>query len=299
MLTMAYVRAAPDKNEQSPMASLVRRCLPGVALALASCITFADCSSPLPLTGALKIETCDAGKEVCVSAEEAVYEYMKDAEGSPDAYTVGVNSSPWRLYDADMRIITTAEMASLLRPGLTKDKKSVELIASWTGVAAAPNKKSLAQQLSDQLNGFPVTGKDGFLWITKDGKLRTTHQAFSVHAGAGPYQVAKGSEVFVPLATGWYAEMESAFVKEQSADGLLRAGAGWDVYLLCPDRALQTFEAAARLGNPIAAYNAALMHLERGSRTDRKAARSLLMQAASSGDSKAKLRLQMLQGDSK
>ncbi|MGD1075224.1 MAG: hypothetical protein ABR903_03980, partial [Thermodesulfovibrionales bacterium] len=58
--------------------------------------------------------------------------------------------------------------------------KRIDLIASWTGVAPDRDGKSLAQKLSDVLNGLPVSGKDGFVWIAKNGAVRTTHQAFTV-----------------------------------------------------------------------------------------------------------------------
>ena len=71
-------------------------------------------------------------------------------------------------------------------------------------------------------------------------------------------------------------------------------GAGWDIYSLCPDHALKTFEAAAKMSNSIAAYNAALMRLERNGDGDVEAARALLSQAAGAGDAKAQAKLKTL-----
>lgn len=291
---MTHVLSLADKNKPCFVDSLARRCLLWTVLAVANCSALAECPSGLPLSGVITINTCDENKETCVLGEKAVYDYMQKVEDKPGVYTVALNASPWRFYDAEMRIVTVQEMAQTLKSSLAKDTKRIELIASWTGVAPENNSKSLAQQLSDQLNGFPVSGMDGFLWITNDGKLRTTRQAFSGHAGLGHYKIAQGDEIFVPLVAGWHAEMESAFIKDRDAEGIMRAGTGWDIYFLCPDRALQAFEAAAKLGHPIAAYNAALVRLERGKKNDLTIAKALLVQAAKIGDKKAKIRLQML-----
>jgi TPR repeat protein len=64
--------------------------------------------------------------------------------------------------------------------------------------------------------------------------------------------------------------------------------------MLCPERALQAFEYAAQLGHPIAAYNAALMRLDRGGQGDLDAAKELLLKASNAGDKKAQERLQLL-----
>lgn len=291
---MTHAPSPSDKHKPYSSASLAIGCLLWTVLSVANCSALAECSAGLPLSGVITIKTCDANKETCVPGEKAVYDYMQKVEDKPEAYTVALNASPWRFYDAEMRIVTVQEMAQTLKSSLTKEKKRIELIASWTGVSPDINSKSLAQRLSDHLGGFPVSGMDGFLWVAKDGALRTTHQAFSAHTAMAPYKIAEGDEVFVPLVAGWPAEMESAFIKDQNADGIMRAGAGWDIFFLCPDRALQAFEAAAKLGHPIAAYNAALIRLERGNKNDLAVARALLKQAAKTGDGKAKTQLQIL-----
>lgn len=72
----------------------------------------------------------------------------------------------------------------------------------------------------------------------------------------------------------------------------MRAAAGWDVFFLCPDKALAGFERAAAKGSAIAAYNAALMRLERGREGDRTAALALLERGVALGDAKSKARLE-------
>ena len=96
----------------------------------------------------------------------------------------------------------------------------------------------------------------------------------------------------VSLVPGWVVGYEEDFVKKGNAKGIMHAGAGWDIFMLCPERALQSFEAAARLSDPIAAYNAAIIRIERGKDGDREAAAAFLKRAAKLGDSKAKARLQ-------
>jgi TPR repeat protein len=193
-----------------------------------------------------------------------------------------------------MRIITVEEVAEMARPLIARGVKRIALIASWTAVAPDKEGKSLRQKLSETLSGFPVSGMNGFLWIAKDGSTRTTRQAFTVRQGRGPYRIALGEEVMVSLVAGWPAEDEDIFLKERNADGIMRAGAGWDILFLCPEKALQAFEAAARLSHSVAAYNAALIRLERKNIGDLDAAKELLSQAAIAGDKKAQARLQAL-----
>jgi hypothetical protein len=197
------------------------------------------------------------------------------------------------LYGPDLRILTIEELSEMVKPQLRDGVKRIVLLTSWSGVSPAHNSKSLAQKLSDFLNGFPVSGMDGFVWIAKDGSVRTTHQAFTVGLRC-PYTVHPGSDVMVSRVVGWPTEFEDEYIEKKDSEGIMRAGVGWDVYLLCPDRALQSFEAGAKLSSAIAAYNAALMHLERGREGDFKAATSLFSQAAARGDKKAEAQLQKL-----
>lgn len=266
-----------------------------VALLFMSPAVLAECASTIPLEGAVSIKTCDSRTETCLSGAQAVHDYMNKVADDPSRLSVGVTASPWHFYDAEMRIIAVEELAALLRPQLTGNVKRVDLVASWTGVAPQRGMKSLAQRLSEALKGFPVNGQDGFLWISRDGHLRTTRQAFSLVRGSGPYSVAEGDEAMVSLVAGWPASMEETYVNEKNAEGIMRAGAGWDVFYLCPERALQAFDAAAKLKHPIAAYNAALMRLERKGPGDREAAGELLRQAAGMGDTKAREILKKLE----
>lgn len=149
---------------------------------------------------------------------------------------------------------------------------------------------SLADRVSKALGGFPVKGEDGFLWLAKDGSRRTTRQAFTTREGASSYFLPGGSEVFVSLVGGWPAYVQDQ-IAENDADMLMRAAAGWDVFFLCPDKALTGFEHAATIGSPIAAYNAALMRLERGADGDHASALVLLERGAALGDAKSRQRL--------
>jgi len=266
---------------------------------LAVCALFAlpafACESSLPLKGAVPITTCDPHAAGCKPAAELVYEYTKSIPDDPRLFTIALHASPWRLYDAEMRIITIEELATTIRAKKGPDVEKVVLFGSWTDVAPARGGKSLARKLSDALGGFPVGGMDGFLWIAKDGSARTTHQAFTVKQ-SGIYRAMEGDEVMESLAVGWVAELEDRLVEKHDADNLMRAGAAWDIFHLCPEHALKTFETAAKLSNSIAAYNAALMRLERNADGDVKAATALLSQAAEAGDAKAQLRLRKLEG---
>ena len=263
---------------------------PLAALGLAVCKpAWAGCAAHLPVVGALTVERCIEGP-ACVSAAQALYEYAARGPGRDDPTVLNnfLHSSPWRFYDQEMRIIPVEELADSVRPYRNKGVRRVVLKASWSGVAPGPKEKSLAARLSSALGGVPVQGQDGFVWMAADGSLRTTRQALSVMSGSGPYQVKKGGEVLVALVASWPTFLEDSLRQAKDAEGLLHAGAGADIFLLCPDQALRIFDEAASLGSPIAAYNGALMRLDRGAPGDRLAALRLLEQAAQAEDRPAR-----------
>lgn len=246
----------------------------------------------LGLSGTATVATCSPATSAdCVFSGDVLYPYFAAAPDDPAVMGVGLQSSPWRLYDGDMRILSVEELAATVRANRDPAEKRVELIGSWTGVSPSPGVPSLADRLSKALDGFPVRGEDGFLWIKADGTRRTTRQAYTVRAGAGSYFLPKGGEVMAALAGGWLAEVEDRIPDDQP-DLLMRAAAGWDVLYLCPDRALAGFEHAAAKGSAIAAYNAALMRLERNAEGDRAVALALLARGAALGDAKSTTRLE-------
>lgn len=262
-----------------------------LALCLLSPTALACDTSHLSLSGGVTVKTCSPQSSPdCLYAGKAVYEYLEAVPDLDTVFTIGLQSSPWRMYDGEMRILTVEEVADVIRPDLGRLER-VELIASWTGVSPEPGVPSLAERVSKALGSFPVKGEDGFLWLAQDGTRRTTRQAFTMREGAGSYFVPKGSEVFVPLTAGWPAYVEDQ-IPEDDADLLMRAAAGWDVFFLCPDKALAGFERAAEKGSAIGAYNAALMRLERGADGDRAAALALLERGVSLGDAKSRVRLE-------
>ena len=250
-----------------------------------------DTSPHLQLSGSATVETCSPQHSSdCVFASEAVYDYMEAVPDPESIFTIGLQTSPWRMYDGDMRILAIEELAATVRPKLDGKVEHVALIGSWTGVAPAPGVPSLAERVSKALGGFPVRGEDGFLWLAQDGSRRTSRQAFTLREGAGSYFLPKGSEVLVSLAGGWPAFVQD-LIPEDDAELLMRAAAGWDVFFLCPDKALAGFEHAAKQGSAIAAYNAAVMRLERDGDGDRVAALALLERGVALGDAKARARL--------
>lgn len=253
----------------------------------------AACESPHPLSGTVTVPVCLTDGPDCLPAAKALYQYTEAQPDDPNTFSIALQSSPWRLYGPDMRIITVDDLAAILRPQLEAKHKRVELFGSWTGAALSSGAPSLATRLSRALDGFPVSGKDGFLWMDSKGGMRTTKQAFTIRNGTGFYRVPAGEEVFVPLVVGWAVGLEERFAPDES-ELMLLAGVGHDVFLLCPDGALADFEAAAEMGNAIAAYNAAIVRLERGHDGDRAAALKLLERSVALGDSQAAVRLQAL-----
>lgn len=268
-------------------------------LLLTSKLVIAECKSELPISGAISIKNCDAKSELCTPANEAIYSYIEAIKDQPTELIISLQSSPWHLYGPDMRIITIDEIAEMAKPSIKKGVKKIVLNASWSGVAPSRDEKSIAKKLSERLDNFPVAGSDGFLWLSKDGTTYTTKQALTMRQGRKPYTVVKDGDVMVALAAGWIINLERAFMKDKDAEGLLNVAAGLDIFGLCPDRALSVFEESAKLSNPIAGYNAAIIHLERNTKVDTVAAIRLLSEAGKLGDKKSQAKLNDLQNSNK
>jgi len=254
---------------------------------LAACATAqADCPTTLQLSGVINIDNCNPKREDCVPAAEALYQYSAAMpDGSDEVLRIMLHGSPWHFYGPDYRIMTIENLAGMVKQQGSKIREVV-LVSSWSGASPDKRHEPLAQQLSNALGTIKVTGPDGFLWFDKDGKTEITKQAFTVFA-TGPYAIKKGEKVMASLVAGWPAQFEQTYSEQGNADGLLRAGVGHEAFSLCPSRALTAFDAAAALGNPIAAYNAAILRLERDANGDRQAALELLRWAAASGDKPA------------
>lgn len=263
------------------------RCLLSFPLLVASTLAHAQCEEGI-FTPTLKrietIPTCPLGSEGCLYSGDAVVRYVEAIPDDPAAMSVFAQGSPWRIYGPGNRILTIDYLANAVRGMQSKGEKKVVLVTSWSGVAPSAGVPSLADQLSKALDGFPVEGQDGFLWISPEGRTRTTQQAYSVREGAGSYGVPSGKEVFVPLAAGWAAQVVATTDTPVEPALVLAAGVGWDAFSLCPTRALEMFERAGHLGLPIGAFNAAQLLLARGREGDREAALQWLRKAAAAGD---------------
>ncbi|MGH8028422.1 MAG: hypothetical protein ACREO3_00660 [Arenimonas sp.] len=260
---------------------------------LASSPTFAcQDTSLLGLTGSLSVKTCGISQPGCVYSGEALYKYMEAQPDDPDTFSIGLQTSPWRAYDGEMRILTMEEIAATVREHREPRNRKVILYGSWTGRSPSAGVESIATRLSKALDGFPVEGQDGFLWIDRTGKTRTTHQAFSVWHNTGAYAVPTGEEVMIALVEGWKVSRDD-FPADDPAF-MLQAAVGSDVFKLCPEEALARFEAAAAKGSAIAAYNAALVRLERKHSGDEKAAIAFMTRAAALGDAKARAWLESI-----
>lgn len=249
--------------------------LPGLASA---------CDTTTQLDGMLSIPQCDPGSAIggCIPGTKAVFDALQ-ALDVPSVYTIGVQTSPWRMYDAEGRILTVEEVAAAVRRDRPPTDLRVQLLGSWTAAMPDGSGHTLARRLSTALGGFPVDGTDGFLWLGATGETRTTRQAFSAWK-AGSYSVDAGADVMAALVPGAPAQFEDDFARNGIAEGVVQAGIGHDVFMLCQERALAAFERAAGMGSAIGAYNAGLMHAQAG---DRVAATTWLQKAASLGEPKA------------
>lgn len=246
-----------------------------------------DCKTDFHTEGTLTINGCDPKVDKCIYAGRALYDYMEEIKDDDDVVTIAVMTSPWRLYDHEDRVIPIEDMAKLIKTHIDRNVKSVQIIGSWSGIGPNKETKSISEKLSESLGGFPVTGFDGFLWIKKDGSLYTTKQAFTIRKSKA-YNIKEGEDVMVSLVAGWVVGLEDIYIKEKGAEGILRIGVAFDTFMLCEDRALEAFERAAELLNPIAAYNAAVIYIGRGEKEDLDTGIKLLNKAISLGDEKSK-----------
>ena len=89
------------------------------------------------------------------------------------------------------------------------------------------------------------------------------------------YFVNDDAEIMEALVAGWPSELEDEFARAGNAEGVMRAGAGYDIWGLCADQALAAFERAAKMSDAIAAYNAAMIRLDRAGDGDKRALEKL------------------------
>lgn len=256
----------------------------GVIIAVLPDVARACLSSPT-LHGALTIPQCDprARAADCTPAAEVLHQRL-EAFDIPDVFTIGLQSSPWRMYDADARILTVEDVANGVRASRPESDRRVHLIGSWTAARPDGSTDTLAHRLSSALDGLPVDGSDGFLWLDQNGNMRTTRQAASLRI-TGPYAVHETDDVMMALIPGALIDYEAGLDEQGNAEGLVHVGMGYDAFLLCPERALAAFERAAELGSAIGAYNAGLIHAEAGRRAD---ATAWLRRAVALGDQRAR-----------
>lgn len=261
----------------------IKRLTLALAIALLPGIAYA-CDEAPALEGVLSIPQCDPASAVggCVPGGRAAFDALEALE-IPGVFTIGVQTSPWRMYGPEGRILPVDEVAAMIRAQRPDSDRRVHLVGSWTAARPDGSSETLAHRLSVALDGFPVDGSDGFLWLSPAGGMRTTRQAFSVWK-TGPYSVERGADVLMALVPGASAQFEDQFARDGISEGVLQAGIGYDVFLLCPERALAAFERAAGMGNAIGAYNAGLIHAENG---DRSIAITWLEKAKTLGETKA------------
>jgi hypothetical protein len=264
-----------------------------ILLLVISNVVFSECISDLPVEGTLSISSCDPELEKCIPSEDALYNYMQKHKNDESIFSIALTTSPWRFYDRDMRIMQVEELSSMIQQKKTKVKTSIKILGSWSGVRPKKDTESLVEKLSKKVDNMPVEGMDGFLWIKPNGETYTTHQAMTLKS-SGYYDVKVGDDVMVSLVSGWPAEYETRAIEEGKAQFIFRAAVAWDTYLFCPDKALLLFEVAADLSHSIAAYNAALMRMERGQKGDIEIAKRYINLAIKLGDDKAKSLLELI-----
>lgn len=269
------------------------------ALVLAGPTTRA-CTPEVPFEQqVVTLEGCDRKAQGCTLAAKLLARYVSEEDGRPDGdevFSVALHGNPWRLYDDDYRILLVEELALVIQrhPKFTAKVRKVELRASWSGVKPTSAAHALSERLSTAMDGFPVEGANGFLWSGPKDSQRTTRQS---HTGVTiPYFVQDGQELMVSATAAVIGPLADAMIKDDPAYGYRRLGASADIYAMCPEPALEAFEKAAKHGDVVGAYNAALIRLERNQKGDRRAAIALLERGAKAGDAKSIVRLATLIG---
>jgi hypothetical protein len=259
----------------------------GAVLALSCARAAFACEIAVPLEQTMTtLESCDPKVKGCRQAAELLYAYAEYKDEDATRFSVAIAGNPWRLYDGDYRILTVEELAGMIRSHPEFGAaKTVELRASWSGVRPKGSTSTLSERLSQALGGFPVEGSDGFLWAGPKDHSRSSRQAFTAYPNV--YYVREGDEVMVSAAAAIAPAFGEYLIKKDPALGYRRVGASTDIFLLCPDKALEAYESAAAHGDAIGAYNAALMRLELNGLGDREAAIALLKKAAARGDAKS------------
>lgn len=79
------------------------------------------CDTPhLSLSGTVKVQTCSPQEDStdCMYSAQAMYEYMEAMPDDDSLYSIGLQASPWRMYDGEMRILTADDIADVVRPEL-------------------------------------------------------------------------------------------------------------------------------------------------------------------------------------
>lgn len=255
----------------------------------------AKCAHQLPVSGAVSLSSCDPKTAACLEPEVAWNRFQKKfgelEEKNRQRLTLKLFTSPWRAYDSSSRIMSIDELARPSREGIASNPsvKRVEIIGSWSGVRPSPEQASLAEQLSRELDGFPVSGGQGFIWFDAKGGVRTTRQAFTILAGR--HMVAADGEVMLDLPLSNVIPAAGEIRAGKDGKGLLLLGVAWDVFGLCPEQALLAFEDAAALGEPTAAYNAAVMRRQPGALQDLSKSATLMKRSAELGFTLARTEL--------
>jgi hypothetical protein len=171
------------------MSSTIKFALAIICLFMSSLVA-AQCTPTLPVENVISIPLCDPNKQTCISTPTAIARYAEAYKDNPHIFSIFAQASPWHLFDSDSRILRISEIAVMIQQKRQKSHTSVELLTDWSAVQPSRGEKSLAQKLSKELQGFPVKGQNGFVWLTKDGTIKTTRQAFTTMNSKAAFDIA-------------------------------------------------------------------------------------------------------------
>src|SRR5512134_3970652 len=98
------------------------------ALVLAA-TTSQACESGFPVSGVVEVPACQLSQEAqCLPAMQALVQYAQAQPDDPAALLVLMQTSPWRMYGADLRITTVEEVAAMARTHLKPGLRRVDLM---------------------------------------------------------------------------------------------------------------------------------------------------------------------------
>ena len=162
--------------------------------------------------------------------------------------------SPWRFYDQEMRIIPVEELGGFGTPPSQKGCSTLSQ-GLLERCGARAERKSPAARIF-QCFGRKSRSKARMVSSGWRGTVPANDKTGASVMSGSALSGQKGGEVLAALVASWLTFPEDPASGRRDAEGLLHAGAGADIFLLCPTRpCVSSLTRRQVWGSPIAAYN--------------------------------------------